>query len=472
MRPLIIVLLFLSSFSVIADDNFSIKLDGSFEGYAMEIDTYSFTTENYRDVTVSSFYYHPETIASDRPVVFLLNGGPSVSAIILNMGGLGPKYVPIEQPGQSRKKMVRSLQDNPDSLLTDADLVFIDPPDTGYNPKTKRSVGAPVIPGEQGQVNQAVMFNEQDDIDDLYTYIDHFIAEHGLFKRRIFILGESYGAHRAAAISKRFTDHMQPLDGLILIGPAMSSRLFVETPDIYLSAISAVFEYRNHIPSQNETELRNFVLNSYPSALRRYPEIPEDEETKVVTKLNELTLLPANTLLHNDLAFTLFRVMDNLFELEHQKLDYYDARYAVSSKHLSVEDNQLQSDLILLKFGSAVHLFRGWLAEHGYRESQPFDWMSKQPQSEYYSYKVAQGATDMNALYDSLIANPESKVMLVCGKYDFVVPCRQVERITHQLRKNFPERVSLDVYNTGHMPYIDPVERCELVHRIKAMLAK
>src|SRR5690606_38092199 len=67
----------------------------------------------------------------ERPVMFTFNGGPGASSIWLHMGGLGPKRTALTSRGERLPPPAR-LEDNPQTWLDQADLVFIDPVSTGF----------------------------------------------------------------------------------------------------------------------------------------------------------------------------------------------------------------------------------------------------------------------------------------------------------------------------------------------------
>ncbi|MFN5820842.1 MAG: S10 family serine carboxypeptidase-like protein, partial [Novosphingobium sp.] len=68
-----------------------------------------------------------------RPVFFIYNGGPGSGSVWLQMGAFGPKRVAIPSDARDDGAPPYPLLDNPDSLLDVADLVFIDPPGTGFS---------------------------------------------------------------------------------------------------------------------------------------------------------------------------------------------------------------------------------------------------------------------------------------------------------------------------------------------------
>ena len=70
--------------------------------------------------------------ASARPVCFAFNGGPGSASIWLHLGALGPKRVVTPDDG-SMPRAPYAVADNPHSWFPHFDLVFIDPPHTGWS---------------------------------------------------------------------------------------------------------------------------------------------------------------------------------------------------------------------------------------------------------------------------------------------------------------------------------------------------
>ena len=70
--------------------------------------------------------------AASRPVCFAFNGGPGSASIWLHLGALGPKRVVVPDDG-SMPSAPFAVSDNPLSWFDHFDLVFIDPPHTGWS---------------------------------------------------------------------------------------------------------------------------------------------------------------------------------------------------------------------------------------------------------------------------------------------------------------------------------------------------
>ena len=66
-------------------------------------------------------------------MTFLFNGGPGSGSVWLQMGAFGPKRVAIPSDARDDGAPPYPMVDNPDSLLDVTDLVFIDPPGTGFS---------------------------------------------------------------------------------------------------------------------------------------------------------------------------------------------------------------------------------------------------------------------------------------------------------------------------------------------------
>ena len=77
-------------------------------------------------------YFLADSAAASRPVCFVFNGGPGSSSIWLHLGALGPKRVVIRDDG-TMPPPPYTVTDNADSWFEHFDLVFIDPPHTGYS---------------------------------------------------------------------------------------------------------------------------------------------------------------------------------------------------------------------------------------------------------------------------------------------------------------------------------------------------
>ena len=85
-----------------------------------------------QDATAGYISYNGPARA-DRPVLFVFNGGPGAASAYLNMGALGPMRARMPQDPAAPLPAEATVSPNPATLLDLADLVFLDPPGTGFS---------------------------------------------------------------------------------------------------------------------------------------------------------------------------------------------------------------------------------------------------------------------------------------------------------------------------------------------------
>ena len=143
-----------------------------------------------------------------RPVTFSFNGGPGSSSVWLHLGILGPQRVATDEMGNSPPPPY-ALVDNAHTLLTDSDLVFIDPVGTGHSR---------MVEGEK-----VAEFHEyQRDLDAVGEFIRLYLARYGRWGSPKYLIGESYGTTRAAGLSLHLQEkHDIYLNGVMLVSLAV-----------------------------------------------------------------------------------------------------------------------------------------------------------------------------------------------------------------------------------------------------------
>src|SRR5690348_1863961 len=117
---------------------FVTRHSGVFNGRKVDyVATVAATTLTAADGTptvrfVTSAYTAEGANPATRPVLFAFNGGPSSSSSTLHMVALGPKRIAIAQDPKAAAPPP-SMDDNPLTVLDVADIVFVDPAETGFS---------------------------------------------------------------------------------------------------------------------------------------------------------------------------------------------------------------------------------------------------------------------------------------------------------------------------------------------------
>ena len=176
--------------------------DGKSEGFQPKAEIFLVAYTADADTTGKTESAAPA--ANRRPVVFAFNGGPGSSSVWLHMGLLGPRMVDSGDVG-SLTPPPFGLVDNPETILRHADLVMIDPVNTGFSR---------VVDG-----NEAGEFHGfEEDRDLVAEVIRLWTTRNNRWLSPKYLVGESYGTLRAVAVAGRLFDaYGMAVNGLGLI---------------------------------------------------------------------------------------------------------------------------------------------------------------------------------------------------------------------------------------------------------------
>jgi carboxypeptidase C (cathepsin A) len=245
-----------------------------------------------------------------RPLCFAFNGGPGSSSIWLHLGALGPKRVPILDDGQMPAAPY-AVVDNPLTWLEHFDLVFVDPPHTGY------SVAVSDAARKQ-------LLSVDGDVDALAEAMRAWLAANGRFGSPLYLAGESYGTTRGAALADKMQGLGLAFSGVILVSCAMDLQSLVFSPRndlpyaLFLPAFANVAQFHGLLKgalgasSQAAREAAEaFVQDEYLGALHAGARLDAARRQRVARRVAELTGLPEALVLDRNL-----RISDQCFFFE------------------------------------------------------------------------------------------------------------------------------------------------------------
>ncbi len=154
-----------------------------------------------------TFYERTDVKDKDtRPLVISFNGGPGSASVWMHLAYTGPKILKIDDEGYPIQPY--GVKDNPHSILDVADIIFVNPVNTGYSrivdPKADRSQ----------------FFGVNQDINYLAEWINTFITRTNRWNSPKFLIGESYGTTRVSGLAYRLQNsHWMYFNGVILVSP-------------------------------------------------------------------------------------------------------------------------------------------------------------------------------------------------------------------------------------------------------------
>jgi len=229
--------------------------------------------------------------AAQRPVCFAFNGGPGSASIWLHLGALGPKRVVVPDDA-SMPAGPYAVSDNPQTWFEHFDLVFLDPPHTGWS--TTVSAEA-----------RKKMLSVDGDVEAMAEVIRVWLTQNGRWGSALYLAGESYGTTRGAALADKLQIIGVALSGLILVSCAMDFQSLIFSPAndlpyaLFLPAFANTSQFHGLLKGPiGETSAaaraaaEAFVDEEYASALLAGARLSEKRRTKVARRVAELTGLP------------------------------------------------------------------------------------------------------------------------------------------------------------------------------------
>src|SRR5712692_5036162 len=130
---------------------------------------------------------------SQRPVSFLYNGGPGSATMWLHMGAFGPRRIWTVN-GEFTPPAPYKLVDNTESLLDKTDLVFIDAMGTGYSHAICKA-------------QDKDFYGIDEDVQAFAQFIVRYVRRNDRWNSPKFLIGESYGTFRSAALANYLQSH-------------------------------------------------------------------------------------------------------------------------------------------------------------------------------------------------------------------------------------------------------------------------
>jgi carboxypeptidase C (cathepsin A) len=145
---------------------------------------------------------------SQRPIAFLYNGGPGSSSVWLHMGAFGPRRV-VTKDGDYTPPAPYQIADNANTLLDRTDMVFIDPIGTGFSHAV-------------GKAQNKDFWGVDSDVSSIAQFITTYVSRNDRWNSPKFLIGESYGTFRSAALANFLqARNNMAINGIVLMSSVL-----------------------------------------------------------------------------------------------------------------------------------------------------------------------------------------------------------------------------------------------------------
>ncbi len=426
-------------------------------------------------------YFKRGVPAANRPITFLFNGGPGSSTVWLHMGAFGPVRV-VTADHTHTLPAPYQIVNNHFSLLDASDLVFVDAPGTGF--------------GRIAGPNAAHSFYGVDqDVHAFAVFIRKFLSQYNRWNSPKYLIGESYGTMRAAALPLALEHESIDLNGVVLLSDILDWDLMPDNPKLnpsvdlpYIVALpsyAATAWYHHRIPNQPQhlkpflKQVEHFTTHSYTLALMQGNSLPQAKRQVIAEKLHEYTGLPVSYLLKSNLRIEYGAFQKELLANEELTTGTLDTRFTGPTLNPLSEDAEYdpQSAAISSAYVSAFNTYVRQTLHYGqnqnYKPEIPvyssWDYRHQPPGASHPLIQLP------NVLPDLAIAmkrNTDLKVMVNGGYFDISTPFYEGWFEMHHLQipPSLQSNIQYHYYRTGHMIYVHVPALKQLHHNIVAFI--
>ncbi|HUG23561.1 S10 family peptidase [Piscinibacter sp.] len=395
--------------------------------------------------------------AKPRPVTFSFNGGPGSSSVWLHLGILGPQRVVTDEMGNAPPPPY-ALTDNEHTLLTDSDLVFIDPIGTGHS---RMAEGEKV----------AEFHDYQRDLDAIGEFIRLYLTRFGRWDSPKYLIGESYGTTRAAGLTLHLQDrHDVFLNGVMLISMAVDLQTLCfdhgnELPyALFLPTYAATAWYHEAlVPELQKKPLREvvaqaeaFAYGDYTTALMQGSRLDTMTRDHIAGQVARFSGLSTEYVLRSDLRPGEFRYFKELLRHRGQTIGRLDTRFTGQDRDDAGEKPEADAAMSNLVGAYAAGINRLLKDTLKFEADAPYvvhapiwdKWGWKDFANKY----VNVGASLRRAMH----ANPHMRVYVASGYYDLATPHSAGDYTLSHLgvRNGLQKNISVSYFEAGHMMYI------------------
>ncbi|MGP0059261.1 MAG: S10 family peptidase [Beijerinckiaceae bacterium] len=393
--------------------------------------------------------------AEKRPITFAINGGPGAGSAWLNLGGLGPWRLPLDGGALPPSADPRTVP-NAETWLDFTDLVFIDPPGTGYSR---------ILTNEDSAKRH--FYSVDGDIETLAVVIRKWLVENKRLESPKFIAGESYGGFRGPKLARLLQDQEGiGIRGLVLISPVLDFSWFegANNPLISVTRLPSLTAAARHLSGPDGREkladVEAYAQGPYITDLLRGP-----RDAAALSRLSEKVaqftgLDPLLVRRHGGYVDAVS------FMREHERatgrtLSLYDALIAGydpnPQAHFGDHADPVLDSLKTPLASAIAHLAAtklNWFIDARY------EILNESVNRQWDGRAHAESLSDLKRI---LALDPNLRVLVAHGVTDEVTPYFASKLLLDQIPPmGNPARLRLVVYGGGHMIYADDVSRAAL----------
>jgi carboxypeptidase C (cathepsin A) len=401
--------------------------------------------------SASLFYtYYERSDVSDksrRPLIISFNGGPGSASVWMHVAYTGPKVLNIDSEGFPVQPY--GIHDNPHSILDVADIVYVDPVNTGFSrildPKAEKTT----------------FFGVNADIKYLGDWVDNFVSRQGRWTSPKYLIGESYGTTRISGLALDLqNNHWMYLNGVILVSPTEPGikRDGPVNDALSLPYYTAAAWYQKALPADLQqkdlmdvlAESEAFTVNEFIPALSRGGFLEEAKKKQIAASVARYSGLSERTVMQHNLAVPTQYFWKDLLREKGFTVGRLDSRYLGIDKQQAGSSPDYNSELTswLHSFTPAINYYLRDVLK--YKTDLQYNMFGP-----VRPWDNSNDNTGEN-LRMAMAENPYLHVMIQSGYYDGATTYFDAKYSMWQLDPSgkMKDRLRFEGYRSGHMMYL------------------
>ena len=402
-------------------------------------------------VIASLFYtYYQRSDVSNkdkRPLVISFNGGPGSASVWMHIAYTGPKMLNIDDEGYPVQPY--GIRDNPHSILDVADIVYIDPVNTGYSrildPKADR----------------AQFFGVNADVSYLAEWLNTFVTRHSRWNSPKYLIGESYGTTRVSGLARELqNNHWMYLNGVVLVSPttlgirrdgpvhdALSLPYYAATAWFH-KALPADLQKRDLAALLPEVEA--FTINEMIPVLAKGGFIEDGKRKEIAAKIARYSGLSEKVVLQHNLAVPPQFFWKDLLREKSLTVGRLDSRYLGIDRNDAGSGPDYNAELTswLHSFTPAINFYLHDVLK--YKTDVKYNMFGP-----VHPWDNSNDKTGENLRF-AMAQNPYMRLLVQSGYYDGATNYFDAKYTMWQIDPSgkLKDRMDFKGYRSGHMMYL------------------
>lgn len=394
-------------------------------------------------------YYERSDIKdrASRPLIISFNGGPGSASVWMHVAYTGPRVLLIDPEGYPIQPY--GVKENPNTVLDVADIVYVNPVNTGYSrvldEKTPRET----------------FFGVNADIKYLAEWLNTFVTRKNRWSSPKYLIGESYGTTRVSGLALELQNaQWMYLNGVILVSPTdlgIPREGIVDAAN-RLPYFAAAAWFHKKLPSDLQQkdltdmlpEVEQYTINELIPAMALGGFLDPAKKKEVAAKMARYSGLSENFILQNNLDVSTRAFWKELMRDKGYTIGRLDSRYLGIDRMDAGENPDYNSELTswLHSFTPAINFY---IREHlKFKTDIKYNLFGP-----VHPWDRSDDHTGDN-LRQAMAQNPYLNVMIQSGYYDGACTYFDAKYSMWQMDPSgkMKDRFSWKGYRSGHMMYL------------------